>query len=686
MSNASPSDLAQSPYSEAIKRSLKAILALDDRTKDLIIVFKSGEQADLDLLLEGSNLLINDKWLDFQRSHSKAPCWLSRHGVKSYKMPCDHIVTRLHDLILHELTKGPVSQLDKSTESKATLRLKVSDSLRQMPRMIEISQGLKPRELIVTWTMLERDLVFKMYGFDLRCQVTLHRESTCSEKKMDILFYIGETSTHFFRDAVVSEKRKRGQCANLKAETLKEDDAGLSKEDKSIAECGCSYQIVSQGDSGILFQGLDPEEAYFPMVARDYEQAFFGFPPEAIRPAAPQSAAQPVSVSKNVSAENSMPAPAASHRSDAASDHADGATNDIARASNFGDEKQGEESSLMVVSSIQLFEEVDKIWVYMLTLTQDNGNSQERQSLGDEPTASIQNSKQEISKKLMSELRSALAKLKVKEDMSNSTARKLQVKEQELAAALESLENKELELRQAKADSDAQKQRLESTIEDLEGEIQQLQDTQTETETQCTELSGTIENLRTELEQLRAEKNEIESQVQLRIDAEMSAAGRTGQGAAEEVQHAGEKQTANENQTGESVAEMREQLLEFQASNEVLQIQAGHARELQASNEALKTQVDQARADHASIMTTLRGVSGMIQGVLGLRSKEMMVATLQSVLGMLRGVLNLDTRVSNPASGTKHARVREEDDDGGDLANVPKRFRQAEHADLTEEL
>jgi hypothetical protein len=456
------------------------------------------------------------------------------------------------------------------------------------------------------------------------------------------------------------QKRERGQCANLKAEVSKEDDAALSKGDKGIAECGCSYQIVSQGDSGILFQGLEPEEAYFPMVARDYDQAFFGFPPEAIRPAAPQSAAQPVSVSKNVSAEISMPAPAASQRGDAA-----------------------------VVSSINFFEEVDKIWVYVLTVNQDNGNSQERQNLGAEPTAVIQNIKQETPKNLASQLRFALANLKVKEDMSNSIARKLQVKEQDLAAALESLENKELELRQAKADSDAQNQRLESTIEDLEGEIQQLQETQTETETQGTELSATIENLRIELEQLQAEKNEVESQVQLRIDAEMSAAGRTGQGAAEEVQQAGENRMAKEKQTGESVAEMRDQLLELQASNEVLKIQVGHARELQASNEALKTQVDQARADHASIMTTLRGISRMIEGVIGLGplgSRDMMVATLQSVLGMLRGVFNLDTGVSNPASGTKHARVKEEDDDGGDLANVPKRFRQAEHVDLTEEL
>lgn len=192
MHNAFPSDLEQTPYSEALTRSLRAMLALDERTKDIAIVFKSGEKADLDLLLQGSCLLINDKWLDFERSHLKAPCWLSRNGVSRHDMPCDHILTRLYDLILCELKKVPASQLDKPAESNDTLRLKMSDSLRQMPRMIGITQGEKPGELVITWTMLERDLVFKMYGFDLRCRVTLHRESNCSDKKADVLFYVGK--------------------------------------------------------------------------------------------------------------------------------------------------------------------------------------------------------------------------------------------------------------------------------------------------------------------------------------------------------------------------------------------------------------------------------------------------------------------------------------------------------------
>jgi hypothetical protein len=107
-------------------------------------------------------------------------------------MPCDHTITRLYDLILRELEKIPASQLDKPAEPNGTLELKMRDSLHQMPRMIEITQGEKPGELVTTWTMPERDLVFKMYGFDLQCRVTLHRESICSGKKAEVLFYVGK--------------------------------------------------------------------------------------------------------------------------------------------------------------------------------------------------------------------------------------------------------------------------------------------------------------------------------------------------------------------------------------------------------------------------------------------------------------------------------------------------------------
>ena len=75
----------------------------------------------------------------------------------------------------------------------------------------------------------------------------------------------------------------------------------------------------------------------------------------------------------------------------------------------------------------------------------------------------------------------------------------------------------------------------------------------------------------------------------------------------------------------------------------------------------------------------------MIQGALSLGSKTMVATTLQGVLGMLQGVLSLGFRVPNPASGTKHARIKEEDDAEDSLhAPLPKRLRQAEHIDLTD--
>ena len=70
--------------------------------------------------------------------------------------------------------------------------------------------------------------------------------------------------------------------------------SNTSIENEGIAECGCPYQALSEGDPGALFTGLNSEEAYFPMVSRDYNQAFFGVPPKAVRPAPPKSAPNPV--------------------------------------------------------------------------------------------------------------------------------------------------------------------------------------------------------------------------------------------------------------------------------------------------------------------------------------------------------------------------------------------------------
>ncbi len=124
------------------------------------------------------------------------------------------------------------------------------------------------------------------------------------------------------------------------------------------------------------------------------------------------------------------------------------------------------------------------------------------------------------------------------------------------------------------------------------------------------------------------------------------------------------------------MADIQKQLLELHASNEVLHAQADNVRGLQDSNKILKAQHSQAQADHSSLMKTFQGVSGMIQGALSVGSKTVMVNTLQGVHGMLWGLLSLCFRVSNPAGGTKHARVKEEDDAQDNLHSpLHKRLR-----------
>jgi hypothetical protein len=64
-------------YSLGLERALRAALVLDARTKSLKVVFKAAGKTQLNLLLSGTNLEINEKWLDFQAGHEKTPCWLS---------------------------------------------------------------------------------------------------------------------------------------------------------------------------------------------------------------------------------------------------------------------------------------------------------------------------------------------------------------------------------------------------------------------------------------------------------------------------------------------------------------------------------------------------------------------------------------------------------------------------------
>jgi hypothetical protein len=57
------------PYTQGVRRALSGALALDPITADIKLGFKSGVRADLDLLIEGPNIFINDKCLGFQASN-----------------------------------------------------------------------------------------------------------------------------------------------------------------------------------------------------------------------------------------------------------------------------------------------------------------------------------------------------------------------------------------------------------------------------------------------------------------------------------------------------------------------------------------------------------------------------------------------------------------------------------------
>jgi hypothetical protein len=71
---------------------------------------------------------------------------------------------------------------------------------------------------------------------------------------------------------------------------IHEDEIRLLETDNCIrtrqdtADCGCPEQIVSQKDSRTIFRDLYLSEEYFPMIARINARAFFGLPPQGLRP------------------------------------------------------------------------------------------------------------------------------------------------------------------------------------------------------------------------------------------------------------------------------------------------------------------------------------------------------------------------------------------------------------------
>lgn len=183
-------DITSQPYYETVQRALRAALALDERTRHLKLLFKSGDKADLALLVNGTDVLVHERWFDFYACHARSPCQISDRALaktssKDYNHEpflCDHVVNYLYGLLLDQLMPGSCYCGQTATDR---LRTKVSECVEQMPRKIEIAQGSQQGTIKVSWVDIASGRA-KSNGLDLQCRITLH-ESTCQGKRDELL-------------------------------------------------------------------------------------------------------------------------------------------------------------------------------------------------------------------------------------------------------------------------------------------------------------------------------------------------------------------------------------------------------------------------------------------------------------------------------------------------------------------
>jgi hypothetical protein len=167
-----------------------SVLALDPRTRDLRLDFRSGANAELDILLHGPDLLINDKWLDFYASHEGSSCSLfleaAAQKTSIARLSCSHVVKTLYDSVLVEVSNGS-NPREGSSHADDYLRQLVSEKMDQMPCMVEIVRGEAAGALEVSWVHAESEKISRLHHLELKGRITMHRKSTCAEKELELL-------------------------------------------------------------------------------------------------------------------------------------------------------------------------------------------------------------------------------------------------------------------------------------------------------------------------------------------------------------------------------------------------------------------------------------------------------------------------------------------------------------------
>jgi hypothetical protein len=151
------------------------------------------------MLVVGPDLLINDKWLDFDASHKELPCSLfaeaTAQGKSIARLSCSHIVKHLYDLVLVEVSCGSTSP-QSSTDADEYLRQQVYEKIDQMPCMVELTRGEEAGTLEVSWVHAESEKIWRLHGLELKGRVTMHRRSSCVGKVSGLL----TSGEYFYRD------------------------------------------------------------------------------------------------------------------------------------------------------------------------------------------------------------------------------------------------------------------------------------------------------------------------------------------------------------------------------------------------------------------------------------------------------------------------------------------------------
>ncbi|KAL1953003.1 hypothetical protein VTO42DRAFT_3774 [Malbranchea cinnamomea] len=237
-------------FSRGVRRGLEACLLFDSKT-----TFVRPKFVDLgQVAAEGhydytTGLIIHDKWIDFKRIHDQLPCSLSLSKAVAVgeAQVCIHVIEELFALSLSvilprfgQLFYGP-SGINTLMQTRHHARY----LLEQMPQKVELSQTRYRGQLLVTWVDGESKAIPKKRT--TKFYVILHCEATCMRLLNHLIAEVGPRTML-----------------------------------KPLAACGCRQMVTTEESA--LFDGLDENVNYFPLVSRAVRESFFGMPPPPIKP------------------------------------------------------------------------------------------------------------------------------------------------------------------------------------------------------------------------------------------------------------------------------------------------------------------------------------------------------------------------------------------------------------------